>query len=692
MIGALRPRAGRRRAVVVGCLVLVIAFLRPAPAGAQADPPIPTPQVVNVELVGRSDLGNRAQYASVWGHRSFAYVGSTFTPAVPASCRGRGVTIVDVANPATPTPVGALAERPGTTAEDVQVLTVFTRAFTGDLLATGLSRCGPDGVGGLSLWDVTDPRQPAELGFVDTGAGPAGIHEVRLFRRGTQTIAVVTVPGSEALDPARQGDVRIVDVTDPRAPTQLADWGIRRTLGLDPRPTQGQGQDAEMTAQGVTVSPDGLRAFVSYWDGGVVILDLTDLRNPRFLGRTRYTADADGNASSVTVTRGDRLLVVANDDPAITASGIVATTAAGETFLRAAYSGTSRLSSAATAIKAPAVLEGRACPERFNPETGATEPADPLPVDPDGRVVAVEAGGCPSLDKVLRVQGRGATAVLILDGDGALAPGAGDARQVTIPVAVIGQEGAEQLRTILGSGDTSISLAPTPPTQDDWGGLQLWDTANPGRPILLATFKTDDAQVSPTAASGSGVYAAHQVAALGDRLYAAWYADGLRVLDISDPTQPREVGAFVPSGVLDASTGEIQPPAVWGVYPRGDIVLISDQRSGLYLLRDRPADLRPPPAIPTATPTTSPTVTPPAQIPAGAPSATPTATSVAPSTLPTAGTPTSTTTPTSTATPASTVTSTVTSTPAATPSATPAPTGPSPATSTTTPTTTPASR
>jgi hypothetical protein len=60
-----------------------------------------------------------------------------------------------------------------TSAEDMQVVTVDTAAFRGDLLGIGLQDCGlpdqPPGLAGLDLWDVTDPANPAHLGFFDSG-------------------------------------------------------------------------------------------------------------------------------------------------------------------------------------------------------------------------------------------------------------------------------------------------------------------------------------------------------------------------------------------------------------------------------------------------------------------------------------------------------------------------------------------
>ena len=48
----------------------------------------------------------------------------------------------------------------------------------------------------------------------------------------------------------------------------------------------------------------GLKAFVSHWDAGEVLLDLTDPASPVYLGRTTYPRGARGNAHSAALARG----------------------------------------------------------------------------------------------------------------------------------------------------------------------------------------------------------------------------------------------------------------------------------------------------------------------------------------------------------------------------------------------------
>ena len=63
----------------------------------------------------------------------------------------------------------------------------------------------------------------------------------------------------------------------------------------------------------------------------------------------------------------------------------------------------------------------------------------------------------------------------------------------------------------------------------------------------------------------------------GDLVYSTWMAGGLRVIDISDPANPAEVGKFI-----------LSPGSPWlsDVALFGDVVLATEiWNSGLYLLR-----------------------------------------------------------------------------------------------------------
>ena len=252
----------------------------------------------NFDIIGHNDLGNRDTDGDVWVHGNFAYVGTWANP-----CTGRGVKIIDVSDLTASKMIGAVAARPETSAEDVVVRHVSTPSFTGDLLAVGLQRCGGQRAldraeFGPDFWDVTDPYHTRHLSFLGVTHGGGGVHELDLFQRGSHVYALLATPFTEWFDPVPGGDFRIVDVTDPRNPVQVGQWGARAHL-LSPGPFYGLGSFGASFDHSARASADGTKAYVSYWDLGVLTLDISDVTNPTLVGQTHYPVGADGDGHSV---------------------------------------------------------------------------------------------------------------------------------------------------------------------------------------------------------------------------------------------------------------------------------------------------------------------------------------------------------------------------------------------------------
>ncbi|HWQ15412.1 MAG TPA: hypothetical protein VNL77_21605 [Roseiflexaceae bacterium] len=292
---------------------------------------------LNMVVVGHHDIGGRGYNADVWVHRGFAYVGQWGFGDWAAGSKDRfcptgtnsSIAVIDVRNPARPRQVGRLQNPPNTSAEDVVVYTARYGSFRGrDIAVSGIQYCGDSRYDagakrGLMLWDVTNPAAPAEIGFLDTGCCTRGIHEFEVQHRADlrRTFAYATVPASRYSDSntpsgyrdaAGDGDFRLIDITDPVRPVQVADWGIQDIGGpFD----AGQGCDADPNyGHGAEPSDDGRLVFISYWDSGFVALDVTDPARPVFKGRTVYPANADGDAHSSSYDDARVLLFTADED------------------------------------------------------------------------------------------------------------------------------------------------------------------------------------------------------------------------------------------------------------------------------------------------------------------------------------------------------------------------------------------
>lgn len=268
----------------------------------------------NLQLVAHLPLDARS--GDVWVHKGFAYVGTWIVGGPPdfSFCPAHGVRIVDVSKRASPSFVGAVAVIPGTSQEDVVVTRINTSFFHGDLLVTGIQTCFGDVSGGIDIWDVTNPRSPEHLAFwpvssvLPSQGGANGVHELYLFQRGDHAYVTAAVPFSEFFPSGGGGDFRLVDVTDPRNPVQVGDWGAFNDGGLAPE----TGQD--FYGHSATVDRTGRTAIVSYWDAGAIFLDISDPTRPTFIGRTVYPAGSDGNTHSIWLARGGNLLLTADED------------------------------------------------------------------------------------------------------------------------------------------------------------------------------------------------------------------------------------------------------------------------------------------------------------------------------------------------------------------------------------------
>ncbi len=102
----------------------------------------------------------------------------------------------------------------------------------------------------------------------------------------------------------------------------------------------------------------------------------------------------------------------------------------------------------------------------------------------------------------------------------------------------------------------------------------VWDVADLEDPVMVAEY------FGPTGATDHNLYIK------GDRMYQANYQAGLRVVDISDPENPVEVGFF------DTTPYNGDPPGfggAWTAYPyfESGTVIVSSRAEGLFILKPR---------------------------------------------------------------------------------------------------------
>jgi hypothetical protein len=280
----------------------------------------PRPKLTGLRVLANLNPGG-GYHADVWAHKGIAYLSSWHGEDCPST----GVRVIDLAVPSRPSHVATFAdaarepEVTGTWTEKTIVREARTASFKGTLAVTSMQHCYESAFRGFGLYDLTDPAHPRRLSLVRT-EGVRGSHEIWLENARGHVWVYTAIVRSELLsspdyDPARRTattpgltDFRIFDVTDPRRPVQVGSWGSWRALGI--HPNAGRGIYPANLVHSVITNDAATRAYLSNWDLGTVILDISNPARPRYLGRTRLAAtEAEGDAHSAALAKGGRVLI-----------------------------------------------------------------------------------------------------------------------------------------------------------------------------------------------------------------------------------------------------------------------------------------------------------------------------------------------------------------------------------------------
>jgi hypothetical protein len=123
-------------------------------------------------------------------------------------------------------------------------------------------------------------------------------------------------------------------------------------------------------------------------------------------------------------------------------------------------------------------------------------------------------------------------------------------------------------------------------TQDTYG-LLFGPQANPRLVSTIGIPEQDVEDGGPF----DGIYSPRASTPLGDSYQlVAWLSAGLRVIDLKDPSDPREAAHFVPPSRPDpqgwwaAPDGSREFPLAWDVATDGEFVYLSDVNSGLWVV------------------------------------------------------------------------------------------------------------
>ena len=217
-------------------------------------------EVKNCKLIGHLDIPGGGQVA-VQGKQAF--IGHMKWP--------HGTSIVDVSDLKHPRLVSTIE-----TPEGIHNHKVRPR---GDIMMVNVERLRKDlkpFQGGLKIYDISNAAKPREIAFFKTGG--KGVHRFTIDDR----YAYISTEVEGFL-----GNITmIVDVSDPQKPQEVSRWWIPGQWIAGGEKPDWEG-NRQFTHHPLRLG-DRLYAGLRY--GGLAVIDISDLRQPKMIGRLNWNA------------------------------------------------------------------------------------------------------------------------------------------------------------------------------------------------------------------------------------------------------------------------------------------------------------------------------------------------------------------------------------------------------------------
>jgi hypothetical protein len=599
----------------------------------------------NVKLVGKGEVSSpgggapRGRVADVSAFGNYAYL----TSFRRDNCLGGGAWIMDISDPAAPEEIDFLPATDGNYAgEGSQVIDVKHGPYAGRQLfihqnetcpgngaalaeATGKPRF----LGGINIWDVTDPTSPQLLvehaGDIDTGErNPSTVHSAFAWNSHVDGKVYAVLVDNEEFE-----DVDIMDITDPTNPVMVND-----TLDLVALFGVNQPGMTQVFSHDMMVYRKANRYVmnVSYWDGGYVLLDVTDPRpgHVSLIAETDYAqfdeerlarghqVAPEGNGHQSEFTPNHKFLVATDEDFAPYGVGKFTITTgpnAGE-YPSVGVGGAAPVTALPDRkLNGPTVYVGYACPgsapvpHRDSVGLPSLAPGEEAiavvqrgpsgdPGAPEGacfpgqKADAAKAAGYDAVVFVNHHPGENANPNVPFCGSGAF----------TQPIVAVCTTHKAFHNLFDSAPNTDVPYTPgtepaigslghkvdVTPEFNGWGYVRLFATDLTSKPGTPGTIRQVDTYAIPESQSedfalGFGDLSVHEVAVDPDEsrrlAFFSYYAGGFRVASYG-PKGLQEVGAFIDEGGNN----------FWGVevhkHPNGQqYVLASDRDHGLYIFQ-----------------------------------------------------------------------------------------------------------
>ena len=223
----------------------------------------------NVRLVGHSDLNG-------WGDAFQIQVGKGICYVAASGVNGHdGMTILDIRDPSKPKIVNQITDSPAARTHKVLRITDDI-LLTNSEIRPNLRNQYPDTIGGLRIFDCSDPVNPKFMHYIKTDG--FGIHRP-IYDRKRKLLY------SSGFKDGYDGKVLLIhDMKDPANPEFIGHgWIEGQKNGETPS------WNTEVVEKGgVWIhegNPWGNYVTAGYWDGGIVLFDCTDPTKPTPLWR-----------------------------------------------------------------------------------------------------------------------------------------------------------------------------------------------------------------------------------------------------------------------------------------------------------------------------------------------------------------------------------------------------------------------
>jgi hypothetical protein len=264
----------------------LVAALSATGLAIGAQPVVAATLPATLSVVGASTLNNRGMNAALAVAGNCAYVGSR-NDAAPL--------VVDITDPAAPQLAGLLAAHKGSTPRELRAVSSMK-----ELVVMYYDLNGGPNVLDVYRWNI-DCRAPTLVGSFDFGG--LSPHEFYLWQDPQKPSRVLLYVAM-----FRSGNaLTVLDISDPTRPNRVGGWSVPSGYGV-------------AKLHSISVSPDGRLAYLSLWQEGLALADVSDFATGASQPALRLLTDGaavyrtpPGNVHSAVPVPG-RALVITTDE------------------------------------------------------------------------------------------------------------------------------------------------------------------------------------------------------------------------------------------------------------------------------------------------------------------------------------------------------------------------------------------